>query len=360
MSKLFNLVRVTSTSTGSSNIVLNAPVSGFIGFSAAGVTSGDTISYGISDSSQSEVGTAVWNSSIGTGGLLTSRSATMSTAGASTPISLSGSTSIQLIITERSQDVANQNETNTFTVQQVFFSTAASFNPIYLESDSTDAGAGPIVYYDRGMTPADGQYLAKWHFSGRTAGSSFISYAQMTAKVISASSSSPDGAFVFSTLSSGTETERFYLAQGLYGSTMADKGDGTFNSKGFYLNGSSLPTLAGTTYTPTVTAVTNISSAPTATTLQYMRVGTTVTVSGGCTVDPTAASSTLTELGVSLPIASAFTVVTDLGGSGGSTTAIPEPLTIIADTTNDRAAVRWNCQSLTAHAVYFNFTYTIK
>ena len=70
------------------------------------------------------------------------------------------------------------------------------------------------------------------------------------------------------------------------------------------------------TYTPTLTAITNI-SALTAFTCQYMRVGNVVTVSGKVYGSPTAIS-TETQFRMTVPINSAMTAVEQAGGTGRS------------------------------------------
>ena len=113
------------------------------------------------------------------------------------------------------------------------------------------------------------------------------------------------------------------------------------------------------TYTPTLTNTTNISSS-TAFTNQYMRVGNTVIVSGQVTIDATT-GATNTVLGMTLPIASAFTSSRQAAGSGCSysTTQYGDNnIAIIADATNDRVEFRLfpdgNSQIYT-----FSFTYRV-
>jgi hypothetical protein len=217
MAQLWNMARMTSTTTGTSTVTLGAAVSGYNTFTNAGVVNGSCVAYGImsSDGSAREMGLGVYSS------LTLTRVPTASTAGGAA-INLTGTS--EVFVTPAHQQLGNKTENNTWLGQQTFFSTAASYNPIFLEGDSTDAAVSPIVYLHRAMTPADGQYLGRIHFSGFTAGSSFISYAQVTARVITASSSSPDGALIFGTLSSGVETERIYIGQGLYTVNSTDKG----------------------------------------------------------------------------------------------------------------------------------------
>ncbi len=76
----------------------------------------------------------------------------------------------------------------------------------------------------------------------------------------------------------------------------------------------SVQTLTSGIYTLTITNTSNITST-TARTTTYTRVGNTVTVSGWVTITTTS-NEVATEIGVSLPIASAFTAAYDLSGSG--------------------------------------------
>lgn len=109
------------------------------------------------------------------------------------------------------------------------------------------------------------------------------------------------------------------------------------------------------TYTPTLTNTTNI-SASTAQTLQYMRVGNVVTVSGSVLIDPTATG--LITLGLSLPIASNFSAVNQCGGTLG--TVGGERGVIYADATNDRATFQATIVSDVSNTTYrFSFTYLV-
>lgn len=111
------------------------------------------------------------------------------------------------------------------------------------------------------------------------------------------------------------------------------------------------------TYTPTLTNVTNV-AASTAYECQYMRVGSTVSVSGKVDVDPTAAT-TVTQLGISLPIASNFGVAEDCAGVASSSDIISESAAILADATNNRAEMNWITTSLANHTMYFSFEYQV-
>lgn len=115
------------------------------------------------------------------------------------------------------------------------------------------------------------------------------------------------------------------------------------------------------TYTPTLTGVANV-QASTAYLCQYLRVGNTVTVAGRLDVDPTSAS-TLTQLGISLPIASAFSDANQNQAGGTAVAAAGIQLgsgAIISDVTNDRAELQFNSLTITVNtAIFFTFTYMI-
>lgn len=103
MSLLYNLARMTTATTGTGTITLGSAVSGFLTFTQAGVTDGQTVSYGIADGANSEVGTGVYTAS----GTTLTRSVTRSTgAGNNTAISLSGAA--QVYITARAEDIVNK------------------------------------------------------------------------------------------------------------------------------------------------------------------------------------------------------------------------------------------------------------
>lgn len=114
------------------------------------------------------------------------------------------------------------------------------------------------------------------------------------------------------------------------------------------------------TYTPTLTNVTNISTSS-AFLANYIRVGSIVFVSGNVTIDPTTASGTPTELGISLPIASSFTGGSEAAGVGvlGQGGSIGDTGPIGADTVNDRLALSFNANDLASRNWTFNAMYRI-
>ena len=116
----------------------------------------------------------------------------------------------------------------------------------------------------------------------------------------------------------------------------------------------------GSTYTPTLTGVSNVIST-TAYACQYMQVGNTVTVSGQIDIDPDAGLST-TTVGISLPVASALTAVEQVGGTAVSpnNAATAPPAAISADATNDRAQLDYITTADVANrSFWFTFTYRV-
>lgn len=112
------------------------------------------------------------------------------------------------------------------------------------------------------------------------------------------------------------------------------------------------------TYTPTLTNVANLDGS-TAYACQYMRVGNVVTVSGRFDVDITTIS-TLTQLDISLPIASALTAANQAGGTASTVSSVADHAGIMADATNDRVSVIWNTTSASAFSMFFSFTYLVQ
>ena len=110
------------------------------------------------------------------------------------------------------------------------------------------------------------------------------------------------------------------------------------------------------TYTPTLTNTTNIDSSTVPSPFAYMRTGSFVMVSGGVTVDPTAAASTV--LGISLPIASNFAAALDATGNGTAQTTNTVG-SIAADTTNDRVTLTFVATNTASTAWRVMFMYQI-
>jgi hypothetical protein len=89
MSKLYNLARMTTATTGTGTITLGVAVSGYLTFANAGVQNGDVLFYGINDGAASEVGWGTYTAS----GTTLSRNVIKST-NSNTAINLDGSAQV--------------------------------------------------------------------------------------------------------------------------------------------------------------------------------------------------------------------------------------------------------------------------
>lgn len=109
-------------------------------------------------------------------------------------------------------------------------------------------------------------------------------------------------------------------------------------------------------YTPTLSNTTNV-GASTAAETYYSRSGNNVTVYGALNVDPTA-NTTLTELGISLPIASDITNAQHVSGTACAI-AFNSSGGISGDTANNRATLTFISATDTNHTMRFHFSYRI-
>lgn len=119
--------------------------------------------------------------------------------------------------------------------------------------------------------------------------------------------------------------------------------------------------IAGTTWTPTLTAVANVASVVDNPACHYLRVTSSVTVSGQFTISLTAGSSTLTRLGISLPVASSFSSLQNAAGIAVCVAATDgnEVGWITGDATNDRLEFVFYAPSTTTRTFKFHATYRI-
>lgn len=99
MAFLYNLARMTSTTTGTGTITLGSAVSGCLSFADAGVADGTLVSYGISDGSNSEVGRGTYTAS----GTTLSRDTVLASTNSGNKIMLSGNE--QVFITALASDI---------------------------------------------------------------------------------------------------------------------------------------------------------------------------------------------------------------------------------------------------------------
>lgn len=124
-SKLYNLARATTATTGTGTITLGGAVTGYLTFALAGVSDGDVVDYAIFDTTDSEIGTGTYTAS----GTTLTRSVTKST-NANAAINLSGSA--QVFITPRAETMADAG-----------FLTTGSIPSARLPTTQTYAGAAP-------------------------------------------------------------------------------------------------------------------------------------------------------------------------------------------------------------------------
>lgn len=125
----------------------------------------------------------------------------------------------------------------------------------------------------------------------------------------------------------------------------------------FVAYAATLPTFAHGTYTPTRTLVANADAA-TANVFSYIRVGAIVHCSGYIDVDPTALA-TITQIGLTLPIASDLAAVSDLTGVCAAAAVASESGAVFADTTNNRANVHFVALSSSSHSLFIQFQYQV-
>lgn len=119
------------------------------------------------------------------------------------------------------------------------------------------------------------------------------------------------------------------------------------------------PTYDTGAYVPTLTAVANV-AASTAGVCTWSRVGFVVTGSCNFNLDPTAAGPTVTQLGISIPVASNFTASTDASGvCSGSVSTTERSGAIIGDTTNDRLEFQITTADAANHSMYCMFNYIV-
>lgn len=113
---------------------------------------------------------------------------------------------------------------------------------------------------------------------------------------------------------------------------------------------------SSTTYTPTLTNVTNL-SASTAHSSQWIQLGTTVIVSGQVEADPVGAGSTV--LGISLPVASNLANTNECAGTAFCPTVAGQGAAILGDAANNRAQMEWIAVDTANRSMYYIFMYRV-
>lgn len=117
-----------------------------------------------------------------------------------------------------------------------------------------------------------------------------------------------------------------------------------------------IPVLASGVFTPTLTGVTNVASS-TAYQCQYLRVGSTVTVSGRVDVTPAAAG--VTELGISLPVATNFSASTQCAGTAAPNAVAGDAGGIFGDVANKRAQLGFVASATGGRSMQITLTYRV-
>lgn len=110
-------------------------------------------------------------------------------------------------------------------------------------------------------------------------------------------------------------------------------------------------------YTPTLTNVSNL-AASTVYDATYMRVGNVVTVAGRVEIDPTN-PATLTELGISLPIASNIAGLEGVCGTAAASNVAGQVAAIVGDAANNRAQLQYISSDITNQSMYYTYQYFI-
>jgi len=114
------------------------------------------------------------------------------------------------------------------------------------------------------------------------------------------------------------------------------------------------------TYTPTFTNVANVASFGTVSDATWCRTGNAVTVSGRVAIDPTAGAVN-TQFRMTLPVASALSLFTDVGGTCNCKDSASIAVAICADTVNDEANFQYiNTAETAARDFAYIYQYIVK
>lgn len=115
---------------------------------------------------------------------------------------------------------------------------------------------------------------------------------------------------------------------------------------------------ASGTYTPTASNATNLDSTPTMAEAQWLRIGNTVTVSGGFTADPTT-NTTATRFDITLPVASDIGAIEDVAGVAFSSGVAGMGAQILGSASGDKARIAWIASDVTSQQWSYTFTYQV-
>jgi hypothetical protein len=128
---------------------------------------------------------------------------------------------------------------NTFTAAQAI-TTATTGALLSLQSTEAGAVGGPNVdFYRNSATPAANDVLGGFTFNGEDSAGNTTEYANVTSVIVDPTDTTEDGRLRFVTMAAGSSAARFNVEAGMYGvgATGGDKGAGTVNALGVYVNG---------------------------------------------------------------------------------------------------------------------------
>lgn len=129
MAKLYNLARMTTTTTGTGTVTLGSAVAGYLTFAQAGVANGDVVDYAIKDGNDSEIGTGTYTSS----GTTLTRTVTKST-NSDAALNLSGAA--EVFITPRAETLNDASLFTTGTVGTARLGSGTADSGTFLRGDS--------------------------------------------------------------------------------------------------------------------------------------------------------------------------------------------------------------------------------
>lgn len=112
------------------------------------------------------------------------------------------------------------------------------------------------------------------------------------------------------------------------------------------------------TYTPTASNTSNLDSTPTMAEAQYMRIGNTVTVSGGFTADVTT-TATNTRFDITLPVASNIGAIEDVAGVAFCSGIAGMGAQVLGTAAGDAARIAWYATDVASQQWSYTFTYQV-
>lgn len=113
------------------------------------------------------------------------------------------------------------------------------------------------------------------------------------------------------------------------------------------------------TYTPTLTAAANVGTLAVET-VWYSRNGKMITVFGSITGTPASGSGTVTQIGITLPVATDLTLAHQLSGHCQYQSGNRDSGYVVGDATNNRAEINFKSNATANDRVNFSFSYMLQ